>query len=84
MQPNNKGTIVLPQYNETWNDYQKLVMFRLDQQEKKLEQLEIKTNQILTDIASFKTSARITGALAGLVASLIGFLFNYFRSSQSQ
>lgn len=84
MQPNNKGTTVLPQYNETWNEYQKLVMFRLDQQDKKLEQLEVKTNQIHTDIASFKSNARFTGAVAGFVVSLIGLLLNYFRSSQAQ
>jgi uncharacterized membrane protein (DUF106 family) len=79
-----KGTTVMPQYNETWNEYQKLVMFRLDQQDNKLEKLEEKTNQIHTDISSFKSNARFTGALAGFIVSLLGFLFNHFRSSQAQ
>jgi hypothetical protein len=78
-------TSLLPQYNTTWSEYQRLVMFRLDQQDKKLEQLEAKANLIHTDIASFKTSARVTGALAGFLGSLISFIFYYFRSnSQSQ
>lgn len=84
MNPQQKGTTVMPQYSETWNEYQKLVMFRLDQQDKKLELLEAKTNQIHTDIASFKSNARFTGALAGFVVSLLGLLFNYFRSPQAQ
>lgn len=85
MSNNQPETTLLPQYNATWNEYQRLVMFRLDQQDKKLEQLEVKANQIHTDIASFKTSARVTGALAGLASSLISFIFYYFRSnSQSQ
>lgn len=80
-----KETSLLPQYNSGWNEYQRLVMFRLDQQDKKLEQLEAKVNQIHTDIASFKTSARVTGALAGFISSLISFIFYYLRSnSQSQ
>lgn len=85
MSNNQPETTLLPQYSATWNEYQRLVMFRLDQQDKKLEQLEAKANQIHTDIASFKTSARVTGALAGLASSLISFIFYYFRSnSQSQ
>ncbi|MFY9225235.1 MAG: hypothetical protein WAQ98_21355 [Blastocatellia bacterium] len=85
MSNNQPETTLLPQYNATWNEYQRLVMFRLDQQDKKLEQLEAKANQIHTDIASFKTSARVTGALAGFLGSLISFIFYYFRSnSQSQ
>jgi hypothetical protein len=84
MQPTSKGTTVIPQYSETWSEYQKLVMFRLDQQDNKLQQLEEKTNQIHTDIASFKSNARFTGALAGFIVSLLGFLFNYFRSNQPQ
>jgi hypothetical protein len=84
MSNNHQETTLLPQYNATWNEYQRLVMFRLDQQDKKLEQLEAKTNQIHTDIASFKSSARFTGALAGFIVSLASFLLSYFRSSHAQ
>jgi hypothetical protein len=84
MQPTSKGTTVIPQYDESWNAHQKLVVFRLEQLEKKLEQLDGKTNQIHTDISSFKSNARFTGALAGFIVSLLGFLFNHFRSPQAQ
>lgn len=45
MSNNQPETTLLPQYNSSWNEYQRLVMFRLDQQDKKLEQLETKANQ---------------------------------------
>ena len=84
MKPEQKGTTVMPQYDENWSTYEKLVMFRLDQQDKKLEQLEGKTNQIHTDVVSFKSTARFTGAVAGFTVSLLSLLLNYFRPGQPQ
>ena len=84
MKTEQKGTIVMPQYEESWSNYEKLVMFRLDQQDKRLEQLEVKTNQIHTDVVSFKSTARFTGGVAGFTVSLLGLLLNYFRPGQPQ
>jgi hypothetical protein len=52
-----------------WSEYEKLVMFRLDQQEKKIDDL---TNHVVSLRIRSSLWGAVSGAITGLMAALVG------------
>ena len=57
-----------------WNQYQKLVMDKLDEHDEKFTNIESKLTQILVDIATLKVKAGVWGGVAGLVPVVLGLV----------
>ena len=57
-----------------WNQYQKLVMDKLDEHDGKFSNIENKLTQIQVDIATLKVKAGGWGGIAGLVPVVLGLV----------
>jgi len=57
-----------------WNQYQKLVMDKLDEHNEKFTNIESKLTQIQVDIATLKVKAGVWGGIAGLVPVVLGLV----------
>ena len=57
-----------------WNQYQKLVMDKLDEHDGKFSNIESKLTQIQIDIATLKVKAGGWGGIAGLVPVVLGLV----------
>ena len=57
-----------------WNQYQKLVMDKLDEHDGKFSNIENKLTQIQVDIATLKVKAGVWGGIAGLVPVVLGLV----------
>ena len=57
-----------------WNQYQKLVMDKLDDHDVKFNNIENKLTQIQVDIATLKVKAGVWGGIAGLVPVVLGLV----------
>ena len=57
-----------------WNQYQKLVMDKLDEHDGKFSNIESKLTQIQIDIATLKVKAGVWGGIAGLVPVILGLV----------
>ena len=57
-----------------WNQYQKLVMDKLDEHDGKFSNIESKLTQIQIDIATLKVKAGVWGGIAGLVPVVLGLV----------
>ena len=57
-----------------WNQYQKLVMDKLDEHDEKFTNIESKLTQIQVDIATLKVKAGVWGGVAGLVPVVLGLV----------
>ena len=57
-----------------WNQYQKLVMDKLDEHDEKFTNIESKLTQIQVDIATLKVKAGVWGGIAGLVPVVLGLV----------
>ena len=57
-----------------WNQYQKLVMDKLDEHDVKFTNIESKLTQIQVDIATLKVKAGVWGGIAGLVPVVLGLV----------
>jgi len=57
-----------------WNQYQKLVMDKLDEHDEKFTNIESKLTQIQVDIATLKVKAGVWGGVAGLVPVILGLV----------
>ena len=57
-----------------WNQYQKLVMDKLDEHDEKFTNIETKLTQIQVDIATLKVKAGVWGGVAGLVPVVLGLV----------
>ena len=57
-----------------WNQYQKLVMDKLDEHNEKFTNIESKLTQIQVDIATLKVKAGVWGGVAGLVPVVLGLV----------
>lgn len=66
--------------NNGWQEHKQLVLYRLDEQGGKLDHIQEQLDGIKADINQFKGSARVWGAISGLVVAaaleLLGKLFN--------
>jgi len=60
-----------------WNQYQKLVMDKLDEHDEKFTNIESKLTQIQVDIATLKVKAGVWGGIAGLVPVVLGLVLFY-------
>ena len=60
-----------------WNQYQKLVMDKLDEHDEKFTNIESKLTQIQIDIATLKVKAGVWGGIAGLVPVVLGLVLFY-------
>ena len=57
-----------------WDQYQKLVMDKLDEHDGKFSNIESKLTQIQIDIATLKVKAGVWGGVAGLVPVILGLV----------
>ena len=57
-----------------WNQYQKLVMDKLDEHDEKFTNIESKLTQIQVDIATLKVKAGVWGGVAGVVPVVLGLV----------
>lgn len=57
-----------------WNQYQKLVMDKLDEHDGKFSNIESKLTQIQVDLATLKVKASLWGGIAGLVPVVIALI----------
>ena len=57
-----------------WNQYQKLVMDKLDEHDEKFTNIESKLTQIQVDIATLKVKAGVWGGVAGMVPVVLGLV----------
>ena len=60
-----------------WDQYQKLVMDKLDEHDGKFSNIESKLTQIQIDIATLKVRAGVWGGIAGLVPVVLGLVLFY-------
>ena len=65
-----------------WNQYQKLVMDKLDEHNEKFTNIESKLTQIQIDIATLKVKAGVWGGIAGLVPVDLGLVL--FHATQAK
>lgn len=54
-----------------WSDYEKLVLFRLDEQDKKLDTLTRQVNKLTTSVALTKLKLAFIGLASGTLGSAI-------------
>ena len=62
-----------------WNEWQKLILFRLDDQEKILQEVRSKLAEGSIDIAMLKIKASIWGAVSGGIIVLIMIAVEYLK-----
>ena len=60
-----------------WDQYQKLVMDKLDEHDGKFSNIESKLTQIQIDIATLKVKAGVWGGIAGVVPVVLGLVLFY-------
>ena len=65
-----------------WNQYQKLVMEKLDDHDDKFSNIDNKLTQIQVDIATLKVKAGVWGGIAGLVPVVLGLVLFYVSKVQ--
>lgn len=63
-----------------WAEHKNLVIYRLDTQDEKLDHIQDQLEKINADINQFKGSARVWGAISGLVmAAVMELLGKFFK-----
>ena len=60
--------------NDSWSQYQKLVIDKLNEHDSKFMAIENKLIQIQVDIATLKVKAGVWGGIAGLVPVVLGLV----------
>lgn len=61
----------MPRKNATWEEYKKLVLFRLDAHGEKLDSINSILEGMKLDIGSLKVKAAIAGGIAGIVGTTV-------------
>lgn len=70
-----------PQNGNGWSQYQKLVIFRLEEIEKRLDANESKLQELDRHIIGLRWRAKATGAIFGGVAGVVPLLLSWaFRN----
>jgi len=67
--------------NNSWSQYQKLVIDKLNEHDSKFMAIESKLIQIQVDIATLKVKAGVWGGIAGLVPVVLGLVLFYATQS---
>ena len=62
-----------------WNEYSKMVLKELENNEKDHKIIMDKLNKIQVEIAMLKVKSGVWGAIAGLIPVIIALIFLYFR-----
>jgi len=62
---------MMPEENESWNSYQKLVLAELRRLDNWCTVIDGKTNEILIEVATLKTKSAFWGGAAGLIFAAI-------------
>jgi len=63
--------------DDSWAQYQKLVMEKLEKHDGKFSNIDSKLTQIQIDIATLKVKAGVWGGIAGLVPVVLGLVLFY-------
>ena len=63
--------------DNSWGQYQKLVMEKLEKHDDKFTNIDSKLTQIQVDIATLKVKAGVWGGIAGLVPVVLGLVLFY-------
>ena len=60
-----------PEHSNGWSEYQKLVLFRLDELNTQVSELKKTTAQLVTSVAILKVKTGLIGAGAGMLSAAI-------------
>ena len=60
----------MPHEESTWNQYQRLVLSKLDEHQSEISQIRSHVVQIRIDVSALKIRAGVWGALAGLLPAI--------------
>lgn len=63
-----------PQDTNGWQEFKRLIIFRLDDQKREMQHVNRRLGRIETGVAALKVKAGVWGALAGLVPAVAGVL----------
>ena len=63
--------------DNSWGQYQKLVMEKLEKHDGNFTNIDSKLTQIQVDIATLKVKAGVWGGIAGLVPVVLGLVLFY-------
>lgn len=66
---------------ETWDKYQKLVLYKLDYLSDNLSILVQKQNEIEREIAKIKALASAFGIAGGILVTAVGWVIEYFHKN---
>ena len=64
---------------ETWDKYQKLVLYKLDSLTQGLDKLIDKQATIEQDLAKMKAVASVFGVAGGILVTAVGWLIDYLQ-----
>ena len=69
---------------ESWDQYQKLVIDKLNEHDSKLMVLENKLTRIQIDIATLTVKAGVWGGIAGLVPVVLGIVLFFVTQTDGK
>ena len=69
---------------ESWDQYQKLVIDKLNEHDSKFMILENKLTRIQIDIATLKVKAGVWGGVAGLVPVVLGIVLFFVTQTSGK
>ena len=69
---------------ESWDQYQKLVIDKLNEHDSKFMVLENKLTRIQIDIATLKVKAGVWGGIAGLVPVVLGIVLFFVTQTDGK
>jgi len=69
---------------ESWDQYQKLVIDKLNEHDSKFTVLENKLTRIQIDIATLKVKAGVWGGIAGLVPVVLGIVLFFVTQTDGK
>ena len=72
-----EGGYEMASVDDSWAQYQKLVMEKLEKHDGKFNNIDSKLTQIQVDIATLKVKAGVWGGIAGLVPVVLGLVLFY-------
>ena len=70
--------------NDSWSQYQKLVIDKLNEHDSKFMILENKLTRIQIDIATLKVKAGVWGGIAGLVPVVLGIVLFFVTQTSGK
>ena len=68
--------------NNSWSQYEKLVLNKLDVYNERFVDIEQKLTQIQVDIATLKVKATVWGGIGGLIPVVVAMVMFYVATSK--